>query len=235
MTLRPQALPPVPKATVAAVQAAFPQGNLDVALRIAFGSLDDDQLCADLYPPAGRPVAVAPWRLALVMVMPYLEGLTDRQAADAVRRGMDWKYALSLDWRDPGVDFTLLHDVRCRLLAPEGAQRLVDTFLSTCKARGGLNARGTQRTDSTHVLAAIRTLHRLACVLEARHSALNQLRDMAPAWVRQQVPPAWYTRDGLRSDQARLPKETSKREGLARQVGADGYQLLAWVQTNDLP
>jgi transposase len=40
---------------------------------------------------------VAPWRFALVLVMQYIEGLTDRQAAGAVRRCMDWKYALSLD------------------------------------------------------------------------------------------------------------------------------------------
>jgi transposase len=235
MTLRPQALPPVPEATVAAVQAAFPRGNLYVALRLEFGALYDDQLFADLYPPAGRPVEVAPWRLALVMVMQYLEGLTDRQAADAVRRCMDWKYALSLDLHDPGFDFTLLHDFRCRLLAHEAAQRLLDTFLSTCKARGWLKVRGTQRTDSTHVLAAIRMLHRLECVLEAMHYALNQLSDVAPAWVRQQVPPVWYTRYGLRSDQARLPKAASKREALARQVGADGYELLTWVQTDDTP
>ena len=69
------------------------------------------------------------------------------------------------------------------------AQRLLDTFLAACKARGWIKARGTQRTDSTHVLAAIRTLHRLECVLEAMHYALNQLSDVAPAWVRQQVPP----------------------------------------------
>jgi transposase len=106
-------------------------------------------------------------------------------------------------------------------------------FLATCKARGWLKARGTQRTDSTHVLAAIRTLHRLEGVLEAMHDALNQLSDVAPAWVRQQVPPAWYTRDGLRSDQARLPKEASKRAVLARQIGADGDQLLEWVRAAD--
>src|SRR5919109_4852115 len=69
MTLRPQALPPVPEATVAAVQAAFPKGNLAVELRAEFGILYEDQLFADLYPPSGRPVEVAPWRLALVMVM----------------------------------------------------------------------------------------------------------------------------------------------------------------------
>ena len=97
MTLRPQPLPPVPEATAAAVQAASPKGNLYVVLRTEFGTLYDDQLFADLYPPAGRPVEVAPWRLALVMVMQYIEGLTDRQAADAVRRCMDWTYALSLE------------------------------------------------------------------------------------------------------------------------------------------
>src|SRR5919108_1220810 len=233
MALRPPSLPPVPEATAAAVQAAFPKGNLYVALRAEFGALYDDQLFADLYLPQGRPVEVAPWRLALVMVMQYLEGLTDRQAADAVRRCMDWKYALSLELTDPGFDFTLLHDVRQRLLAHEAAQRLLDTFLATCKARGWLKARGTQRTDSTPVLAAIRTLHRLECVLEAMHATLNQLSAAAPAWVQPHVPLDWYPRYGLRSDQTRLPKDASKRGALARQVGADGYQLLAWVQTAD--
>jgi transposase len=190
------------------------------------GCFYTDQLLADLYPPQGRPVEVAPWRLALVVVMQYIEGLTDRQAADAVRRCMDWKYALSLDLHDPGFDFTLLHDFRQRLLAHDAAQRLLDTFLTTCKARGWIKARGTQRTDSTHVLAAIRTLHRLECVLEAMHAALNQLSQAAPTWVQQWVTREWYDRYGLRSDQVRLPKEASKREALARQVGVDGYQLL---------
>ena len=233
MSLHIQPLPPVPAATAAAVQAAFPKGNLYVELRAEFGTLYDDQLFADLYPPQGRPVEVAPWRLALVMVMQYIEGLTDRQAADAVRRCMDWKYALSLDLTDPGFDFTLLHDFRCRLLTHEAGPRFLDAFLAACKTRGWIKARGTQRTDSTHVLAAIRTLHRLECVLEAMHDALNQLSAAEPAWVQQHVPLDWYPRYGLRSDQARLPKDTSKREALARQVGADGYQLLAWVQTAD--
>ena len=101
MSLRPEPLPPIPDATAAAVRAAFPKGNLYVDLRAEFGTLYTDQLFADLSPPQGRPVEVAPWRLALVVVMQYIEGLTDRQAADAVRRCMDWKYALSLDLHLP--------------------------------------------------------------------------------------------------------------------------------------
>src|SRR5438874_10967212 len=233
MTLRLYPLPSVPDATAAAVRAAFPKGNLSVDLRTEFGTLYPDQLFADLSPPEGRPVEVAPWRLALVVVMQYMEGLTDRQAADAVRRCMDWKYALSLDLHDPGFDFTLLHDFRQRLLAQDAAQRLLDTCLATCKARGWIKARGTQRTDSTHVLAAIRTLHRLEGALEAMHYALNQLSAADPAWVQQHVPLDWYTRYGLRSDQMRLPKDASKREALARQIGADGYQLLDGVWTTE--
>jgi transposase len=222
MSLRPEPLPAIPDVTAAAVRAAFPKGNLYVDLRAEFGTLYTDQLFADLYPPEGRPVEVAPWRLALVVVMQYMEGLTDRQAADAVRRCIDWKYALSLDLHDPGFDFTLLHDFRQRLLTHDAAQRLLDTFLTACKTRGWIKARGTQRTDSTHILAAIRTLHRLECVLEAMHDALNQLSAAEAAWVQQHVPLEWYARYGLRSDQARLPKDASKREVLAHQIGVDG-------------
>jgi transposase len=160
MTWRPQPLPAVPETTAAAVRAAFPTGNLYVDLRTAFGTRDDDQLFADLDAEHGRPVEVAPWRWALGMVRLSIEGLTERQAADAVRRGLDWKSARSLELTAPGVDFTLLPDCRDRLLTHEAAQRLLDTGLLACNARGWINARGTQRPDSTHVLAAVRTLHR---------------------------------------------------------------------------
>src|SRR6266699_1549117 len=125
-----------------------------------------------------------------------MEGLTDRQAADAVRRCIEWHYALSLDVHDPGFACTLLHDFRQRLLLHDAAQRRLDTFLTACKTRGWIKARGTQRTDSTHGLAAIRNLHRLECVLEAMHYALNQLSDADPGWVQQRVSLEWYDRYG---------------------------------------
>jgi transposase len=233
MSLRPEPLPPIPDATAAAVRAAFPKGNLYVDLRTEFGTLYEDQLFADLYPPEGRPVEVAPWRLALVVVMQYIEGLTDRQAADAVRRCIDWKYALSLDLHDPGFNFTLLHDFRERLLAHDAVQRLLDTFLAACKVRGWIKTRGTQRSDSTHVFAAIRRLYYLECVQEAMRHALNQLSQAHAPWVRQQVPLEWYERYGPRAEVSRFPKETSKRDALALQIGADGYQLLDWLKGDE--
>jgi transposase len=145
MTGRPHPLPPVPEGTAAAVKAAFPKGNLYVALHTELGAIYDAHFFADFYTDRGHPVEVAPWRLALATIMQYTEGLTDRQTADAVRRCMDWKYALSLELTDPGFDFTLLHDFRQRLLAHDGAQCLLDTLLDTCKAHGWIRTRGTQR------------------------------------------------------------------------------------------
>jgi transposase len=156
------------------------------------------------------------------MVMQYREGLSARQAADAVRRCRDGKYVRSLDLRDPGVDFTLRHDVRERLLTHEATQRLLDTFLMACKARGYITGRGTQRTDSTSVVAAIRRLSSLACVQETMRHALNQRREDNASWVRQQVPLEWYERYGPRSEGTRFPTETSKRDALALQIGAEG-------------
>ncbi len=167
--------------------------------------------------------------------MQYMEGLTDRQAADAVRRCMDWKYALSLELTDPGFDYTLLHDFRGRLLASGREHQLIDTLLTACKARGLIKARGTQRTDSTHVLAAVRTLNRLGCVLEAMRLVLNRLAAAESAWLQTWVPVDWYERYGARAEKARLPKELSQRQALAETIGRDGYHLLERLAAADTP
>jgi transposase len=93
MTLHPHPILPVPDATAAATEAAFPKGNPYIDLRAELGTLYFDAMFDSLFQPKGRPVEVAPWRLALVLVLQHLEGLTDRQAADAVRRCIDWKCA----------------------------------------------------------------------------------------------------------------------------------------------
>jgi transposase len=237
MTWRPHPLHPVPEATAAAVKAAFPKGNLYVELRTELGAIYHDDLFAGFYAEQGHPVEVPPWRLALVTLMQYIEGLTDRQAADAVRRCIDWKYALSLELTDAGFDFTLLHDFRQRLLTHNGAQRMLDALLITCKKRGWIKTRGTQRTDSTYVVAAIRRLYYLECVQEAMHHALNQLSEAAPQWVQRWAPLTWYERYGPRAELFRLPKETSKRNALALVIGADGYALLdaLWHEVSARP
>jgi hypothetical protein len=106
MSLKPEPIPPVPEETARIARAAFPRGNVVIQMRDALGTIYTDDLFADLFPTHGQP-AVAPWRLALVTMLQFMENLTDRQAADAVRRCLDWKYALSLDLTDTGFDHTV--------------------------------------------------------------------------------------------------------------------------------
>jgi transposase len=155
MSMRPQEMSPVPEETARVARAANPKGNVYMSMRDELGSIYEDQMFVALFPRRGQP-AEAPWRLALVIVMQYMEGLSDRQAAEAVRERIDWKYALSLELTDPGFDFSVLSEFRARLLTGGAEALLLHALLELCKSRGWLKARGRQRTDSTHVLAAIR-------------------------------------------------------------------------------
>ena len=131
MSLKPQTIPPVPDQTVTVARAAFPKGTAALRLRDELGTIYQDDLFAALYPPQGQPAA-APWRLALVSVLQFLEGLPDRQAADAVRGRIDWKYALGLELTDPGFDASVLSEFRACLVTGAAEQLLLDTLLARC-------------------------------------------------------------------------------------------------------
>ncbi len=172
MSLKPSPIPPVPEVTACVAHAAFPHGNVVMQLRDALGAIYSDEVFADLFPTHGQP-AEAPWRLALVTVFQFMEGLTDRQAADAVRDRLAWKYALSLELTNSGFDHTVLSEFRSRLVEGNAEQRLLDLLLEKCREGGWLKAGGRQRTDSTHVLAKIRALNRTLCVAQSMVYVLN--------------------------------------------------------------
>jgi transposase len=154
MSMHPSPIEPVPEETARIARAAFRKGNLLMRIRDEIGILYDDQMFASLYDARGQ-LAISPWRLALVTVFQFLENLSDRQAAEAVRGRIDLKYALSLDLEDAGFDFSVLCEFRARLLAGGRDQSLLEVMLERLRERGLVKARGKQRTDSTHVLAAI--------------------------------------------------------------------------------
>ncbi len=174
MSLQQQVTYLVPDDTAQVARTAFPRGNRYLRLYDALGSLFADRDFAALFPTRGQPAA-APARLALTTLMQFMEGLSDRQAADAVRGRIDWKYLLCLELTDPGFDHTVLREFRTRLVAGEAEHLLLDTLLTQCREQGLLKARGRQRTDSTQVLAAVRVLNRLERVGETLRQALNTL------------------------------------------------------------
>ena len=235
MSLHPSPIGQIPAETQRVARAAFPRGTVVTRLRDEFAELYRDEDFAALYPRRGQP-GLAPWRLALVTVLQFLEHLSDRQAADAVRSRIDWKYALGLELADAGFHFSVLTEFRGRLLAGQAEYLLLDRMLAHFKARGLIKPRGRQRTDSTHVLGAVRDLHLLELVTETLRAALNELATVAPRWLRGVAEPAWFDRYARRAEDWRLPGGSKdKRAAYAQQVGTDGFALLDALAAESAP
>lgn len=187
MSLLPQIVYEVPEETARIARAAFSKSNPYLRLADTLGVIYQDGDFAQLSPFTGQP-ALAPVRLALTTLLQFAEGLSDRQAAEAVRGRIDWKYLLCLELTDPGFDASVLCEFRARLIAGEAEELLLTKLLSLCQEMGGLKARGRQRTDSTHILAAVRMLNRLERVGETLRAALNEVASGAPDWLRARAP-----------------------------------------------
>jgi transposase len=234
MSLHPHVIAPVPEDTARVARAAFPKGHPSLTFRDALGPILQDEDFATLFPLGGQP-SLPPWRLAFVTSMQVRETLTDRQAAEAVRARLAWKYLLRLELTDPGFDFAVLRAFRDRLLTGSAEEILLDKRLERCQGLGLLKARGQQRTDSTHVLAAVRVLNRLELVAETLRAALHALATVAPDWLRDLAPLEWYARSGKRIEDARLPREKAAREAYAQMVGEEGFTLLDAREAPDVP
>ena len=234
MSLKPQVVYLVPEDTARVARAIFPNGHPYLRMYDALGTIFQDRDFVALFPPDGQP-AHAPVRLALATILQFAEGLSDRQAADAVRSRIDWKFLLCLELTDPGFDHTVLSEFRSRLLDHNAELLLFDTVLARLREVGLLKRRGTQRTDSTHVLAAVRALNRLECVGETLRATLNSLAIVAPDWLRAHSDPRWVDRYGPRVEECRLPQSAAARQAHAAQIGADGYTLLTAVFADTAP
>lgn len=234
MSLHPQAFCPIPEETIRVAHAAYPKGNVYMCVRDELGAIYDDHSFAQLFPKCGQP-AEAPWRLLLISVMQFAEGLSDRQAADAVRGRLDWKYMLSLELTDPGFDASVLCEFRARLIEGNTEQQVLQPLLDVAKKHGWLKERGKQRTDSTHVLGAIRTLNRLETVAETMRATLNILATVAPEWLCKVLSPDWFDRYEKRCEAYRLPKGKAERQRYAEQIGADGFFLLQALYNDRAP
>jgi hypothetical protein len=213
MSMFPQLWPEVPAGTARVARAAFRKGSLAIRVRDELGAWCQDADFAGVYQAAGRP-GISPAQLAMVSVLQFAENLTDRQAADAVRGRLDWKYCLGLELDDDGFDFSVL---------------------SQLLGRGLVAAGGRQRTDSTHVLARIRELNRLELAGETLRAALEALAAAAPGWLATVIDASWQEAYGQRIDQIRLPASQAKRDALAVRYGRDGYRLLEAVRGPGAP
>jgi len=192
----------------------------------------DEADYVDLYHAEGKP-AISPVLLAFVTAFQYMENLSDRAAAEAVRIRLDWKYALHLPLEYAGFNFSVLSEFRDRVIKHQAEARLFEQLLEQLGGLGLIKRRGRQRTDSLAVLTKVRDLNRLELVVETLRLAVRALLATDPSWTRAAVPPTWEERYGKRCIAARLSEE--ERKTLASEVGQDGQWLLERLQATTTP
>lgn len=221
MSLKPQNSYIVPEDTEKVAQAILPDGSVYRQINATFGTLFQDDDFASFFPIDGQPTE-APYRLMLVLILQFLENLTDWQAADAVRTRIDWKYLLCLPLTDPGFHYSVLSEFRKRLIQGRAERAVFEKLLTIFREKDFLRGHHQQRTDSTHILGAIRAINRVELVGETIRRVLDTVAIVAPDWMKKNSQPDWIDRYGNRIEDARLPKSTPERVALVEQIGADG-------------
>ncbi|MCX5410147.1 IS1182 family transposase (plasmid) [Streptomyces sp. NBC_00335] len=225
MCVHPRSGSVIPELTVRVARASNPRGTTAMAIRDHLEGLWSDEDFEQWYPQDGRP-GLSPAQLATVSVLQFLLELSDRQAAASVRCRIDFKYALGMELEDPGFHHSVLADFRERLSKDSRADKLLGLALEKIKAVGLIRERGRQRTDSTHVLAAVRDLTRLELVTEAMRAALEELARRAPHELVGVVTQDWGRRYGRA---ARLGRNPSRPKGRVKETGDDVHLLLRYV------
>ena len=229
--MQPHPWPEVPAGTAKIAKRAFRKGSLAIRARDELGAWCQDEAFRVTYGTRGAP-GISPAQLAMVTVLQFTGDLTGRQAADAVRGRLDWKYCLGLELDDPGFDFSVLSEFRSRLVAGAMETALLGSRLGEL---GLVGAGMRQRTDSTHVLGRIRDLNRLELAGETVRAALEALAAAAPDWLAGVIDASWQEVYGQRIDGFRLPDGKARRADLAVRYGRDGYHLLRQVHGPGAP
>ena len=196
-----------------------------------FAKLKEEDF-ADLYPSEGQP-GFSPVILALVMVFQFMEKLPDRQAAEALRMRLDWKYALHLSLDDEGVNFSVLSEFRDRLIDGQAEGRVFETLVAQIRAMGLIKPQGKQRSDSIAMLSKVRWLSRLEIAVETLRLAVVSLVKVDGEWSSAILPPSWEDKYGERFVKERYTEKEWKE--YETNIGNDGQWLLKRLAEEGAP
>ncbi len=230
--MQPKPFPPLSQDIIQAAEAAFGKRNLYVMVGSAVNTLFTGIDLSYLYPQEGMPKEL-PYLLSLVTIFQFKEGIADRQAAEATRVRVDWKYALHLPLTHPGLHAITLCDFRRRLFMNEEGktrfQRLLVRLQQACYLPEG----PLPSADADLILQSVCTRSRLETVASAMQAAVEALVVSWHEWLRGIVPPHWYQRYSRDLSTLQVPDEPQSQVELAESIGQDGLYLLnAIAQAN---
>jgi transposase len=228
---------PLPPDTARAAKSVFNIENAYLALGDQLDVFCDDLNWDDLNAFREKPTSVL-FVLAMVTIFQFAEDMPDHQAADALGRRMDWKYALHLPADYPGFPPSELIEFRQRLAGNQAGQLVFQCLLNRLAKLGLLGSLGSRdkvQVDAQFVLSAVDTLSRVDRATEALGRALEALAARDHEWLRAVSPPHWYERYGHESGSRGLPSSREDGEAVVRWLEADISYLLEAIDQRDSP
>lgn len=215
----------IPARTRDAVEAMLPADSVCRLLGEKAEEIIDESALAAMYHQTGRG-GINPVLLCFVLVLQFLDKLPDRRTAEMVKVRMDWKYALRQELNWPGFDYSSLCNFRKRLYA-HGQEYLMFEQVLAYLSKSGYVQSKRQRTDATHVLAAVERLSRLELVWETLRLALDALINADAKWVCRVLPVSFVKFNSQKRSEFRLSPAQTKEALLA--AGQDGFWLLSQI------
>ena len=196
-----------------------------------FATLNEEEF-GDLYSSEGKP-GISPVILAFVSVFQFMERLADRQAVQALRMRLDWKYALQLPLGYKGFDFSVLSEFRDRLLEGQAEGRVFEKLVEQIRKLGLIKEYGKQRTDSIAMLTKVRRLCRLETVVETLRLALVAIVGADREWSEAVIPPSWEEKYGERFMRQRYSEKEWK--DYEEHIGEEGQWLIQRLEKGGAP
>lgn len=227
MSLKDRFPEEIPEETRAAVEPLLPAESVYRLIGQEGDKIVREEEFAPLYSKEGRP-GINPVVLTLVTVFQYLEGLTDRRAAEMARLRLDWKYALRQNVNWPGFNFSDLSNFRKRVMRNEQEKMIFEQVINYLQEQGYLKSKGKQRTDATHIIGNVMRLSRLELVWETLRLAVSALISADARWSLYHLPATFVEKHTKRQSQYHLSDTKVKQE--MQQAGGDGYWLLKRVE-----
>ena len=217
--------PRIPAETARAARAIFGRNNFYLVV----GDHIDD-LLSDLIPFEapdifkGSKLAVP--ILWMLTIFQYLETIPDQQAADALRKRVDWMYALHLPLDYPGLAAESFCEFRKWMLAEQTGLQNLQTLVTRLSEVVELNGKQAPGLVSSQVIVAVCQISRLAKIWDVFNQAMEALATRYPDWLLAASLPHWYKRYGHHQKSLDLRVDDLEKQALAQAIGADGNYLL---------
>lgn len=222
---KPLIFPPIPAETVKAARSVFGQSNFYLTIGDQVDRLFDGVALID---PSGRflkpPQTTA--MLYLITIFQFVETLPDHQAADALRKRADWKYALHLHLASPGLQPDSLCEFRRWLKNDTYGQQNLQTLLQRLSEVAKFTNGQRSIADPKLVISFVCQISRLDNIWESLHEAMEAVASRRPDWLLATSQPHWILRYGSGRRHLELTDELGEERALSQAIGTDGYYLL---------